>query len=99
MYRIRLIIYEILTLLIMILGRLREKICFPTFIFKHRTFLIPEEWIQGFGYIDTCCDCGLSHRVFLRKKGLFSHPLRPKGYSYTLRTLRKSSPLYKGKIE
>lgn len=99
MYRIRLTLYELLTLLIMILGWLREKICFPNIILKQRTFLTPRRDIEYFGSLEGCCDCGLFHRVFLREKGLYWQPERPKGYTYKLRILRKSSPLYKGEIE
>jgi len=99
LHQIRLFMYELLTLTIMVLSWLREKTCFPNQIIKERTFLIPTKYMKGYGFIDTCCDCGLSHRNFLREEGLFSHPIRPKGYSYKLRLLRESSPLYKGKVD
>jgi len=95
---IRLIIYEGLTLIIMTLGWLREKICYPNLILKQRTFLMERSWIEHFGTLEVCCDCGLQHRVFLRRKGLFWQPTRPKGYSYKFRIFRKSSPLYMGEI-
>jgi len=90
-YRIRLTLYEILTLTIMILGWMRDKICFPNLILKNRTFLTPRKIIAYWGSLEQCCDCGLTHRAYLREKGLFWQPFRPKGYSYRLRAFRKPS--------
>lgn len=99
MKQLRLKIYEILTLTIMILSWLREKACFPNLILKHRTFLTPRKYIEGFGSLEECCDCGLTHKMFLREEGIFLQPLRPKDYSYKIRMLRKSSPLYEGEVK
>jgi len=98
-YLIRLCIYEILTFLIMVLGWLREKLKLRWVILKHRTFFTSMKELEGFGYLFVCCDCGLSHRVFLKKEGEFMQPSRPNGYSYKLRALWKSSPLYEGEVE
>jgi len=83
-----LLLYEICTQSIILLGKIREWAAYPNRILKQRTFLTPRKLLEkGYGTLETCCDCGLTHRCFLREKGLFWQPERPEGYSYKLRVI------------
>lgn len=88
----RVFAYEILTQLIIILGRLRKFVIGNRFQYelrKDRTFYTPIP-------VDCeCCDCGLRHAYRLpdedKKYRQISHksiPIRPQGYTYKLRYLR-----------
>lgn len=82
------LIYELLTQAIIILGELRTQAIKNKghVILKGRTFCAPlkdGDW----GFIEECCDCGLMHRVFLKGNNQYGQPLRPKDYEYKLRKL------------
>ena len=90
-YKFWLLLYKLLTQLIIILGRLRERIekKLTLVVRKDRTF---EE--ETFPFTLVCCDCGLSHILWVedkynpkRKKGfiLKIQPERPYGYDYSFR--------------
>ncbi|MBA7652812.1 hypothetical protein ES703_60651 [subsurface metagenome] len=79
------IIYEILTWLIILLGKIREKylkkFCWKTGFYvrlDRGTEVNPKTT-----YEFKCCDCGLTHSV--ENYGSDFYPIRPKDYKYRLR--------------
>jgi len=90
---INLFLYKILTQIIIILSRLRDRLNLVYCIRKDRTF--KEEHIKYPGYELICCDCGLSHQVWIERYGNFeieySRPIRPKGYDYSFRKFGRDS--------
>ena len=87
----KLLIYEILTFVIIVLARLRFAVIEKYGVWELRKDrdeqnLIPNEWFsKGNGILLECCDCGLSHRLFESAEGSHGWPERPKGYDYRWR--------------
>lgn len=87
----RLFLYKALTLLIIVLGRLRFHAAGRYGKWQLRKDrdeqnLIPQMWFsKANGILLECCDCGLSHRLFESDRGSHAWPERPKGYDYKWR--------------
>ena len=86
----RLILYQLCTLLILILARFRARIAraIGMELRKDRDEqnIMPQMWFsKGYGILLECCDCGLSHRLFERERGSHAWPERPRGYRYRWR--------------
>ena len=80
----KLLIYNILTLLIMILGKLRTKLNIDDHRGHSGECKVVYEKVQSF--TDTCCDCGLTHINKIHSlKELRWIAKRPKNYSYKWR--------------
>lgn len=82
------LIYEILTWLIIQLGKLRHwyllKFYWRTgfYVRKDRNVPIPAEEVKCV-FNNECCDCGLVHSI---EDGAINwYPIRPKDYKYLLR--------------
>lgn len=92
-------IYKLLTFLIIILGRLRERVAGNKMHLIKNSPLMAEdmafEQLEDRGFLIICCDCGLSHRIFRhrhlspyperQKDVLKAWPLRAMGYDYSWR--------------
>lgn len=92
MPKMRLFIYKFLTLLIIVLSRLRFYIVGGRYgawelrSDRDEHNLIPQVWFsKANGILLECCDCGLSHRLFESDKGSHGWPERPIGYDYKWR--------------
>lgn len=92
MPEMRLFLYKVLTLLIILLGRLRfyaiGRAYAPWELRSDRDEqnLMPQMWFsKARGILLECCDCGLSHRLFESDRGSHAWPERPKGYDYKWR--------------
>ena len=88
----KLFMYKILTLLIILLGRLRFKAAGGRYELlelrkdRDEKNLMPQMWFsKGSGILLECCDCGLSHRLFESERGSHAWPERPRGYDYSWR--------------
>ncbi len=91
--------YKVLTLLIMVLGKLRQRATSNVMQVVRNSPLIKDEIgideLEDRGILVICCDCGLEHRFFRhrhlspfperQKDILAAWPLRPEGYDYSLR--------------
>lgn len=91
--------YKILTFLIMVLGRMRQRVAGDLMELIKKSPLIVEEIgideLEDRGILVECCDCGLAHRFFRhrvlspfseRKKDILkTWPLRAVGYDYSWR--------------
>lgn len=92
--------YKALTLLIIILGRLRARIASGIWmgLVKDSPLIkddITADELEDRGVLIICCDCGLEHRLFRhkvlspfreREKDLLkAWPLRPVRYDYSCR--------------
>lgn len=76
-------IYEILTWLIICLGKLRVSLKLSR---KQAREGIMEVPYRGQSFIDECCDCGLRHfNNIVSLKKIKWRALRPYGYKYRLR--------------
>ena len=76
------IIYTILTGIIILLAKLREKTLGEKPRFRwDRTIPVPYE-DQGSSLYIKCCDCGLSHFILYSRSAT---PVRPLKYDYRLR--------------
>ena len=92
MPKIRLFLYKVLTLLIILLGRLRFYVSGGRYgswelrSDRDEQNLMPQMWFsKARGILLECCDCGLSHRLFESNRGSHAWPERPKGYDYKWR--------------
>jgi hypothetical protein len=92
MDKLKLLIYEVLTQVIIILGHLREILKISNYLRVDRhicsRFLMPDGRGQDKSTRIICCDCRLTHEVYLSElyENLeFANPIRPKKYNYTLR--------------
>jgi len=88
----RLFLYKLLTLLIIVLSRLRFRAVGGTYgpwelrKYRDEQNLMPQVWFsKANGILLECCDCGLSHRLFESDRGSHAWPERPKGYDYKWR--------------
>lgn len=86
----RLIMYKGLTLLIILLAKLRcrvaKSIGWELRKDRDEQNLMPQMWFsKARGILLECCDCSLSHRLFESDKGSHAWPERPKGYDYKWR--------------
>lgn len=89
--RIGLFIYKTLTQAVIILGNLRDRLRLWEKIRTDRTFVF--HGIDGENTV-ACCDCGLTHRYWVRGTAVMEQPIRPKGYDYGMRhTAEPSSPV------
>jgi len=63
----KLFLYKLLTQVIIILGRARDKLNLPMVIRKDRTFIDKKALLDypSYGIINVCCDCGLAHRMWI----------------------------------
>lgn len=82
--------YKLLTLLIMLLGDLRDAMTTGWMALVKDSPLIKDSipfdaLSEKRGVAIICCDCGLEHRLFKDGQELKAWPLRPKGYDYSLR--------------
>ena len=79
----KIFLYNILTLLIMCLGKIRSKIKI-NMRYGHKGIMEVPYARQSF--TDTCCDCGLTHanRIISFKKIKWK-AVRPQGYRYKFR--------------
>ena len=79
--------YKLLTMLIILLGKLRSKFGNRKVRFD-RTMPLPESQNkQGILYME-CCDCGLVHFIVYGHSGT---PIRPEHYDYGMRCGNKAS--------
>lgn len=92
MSKSRAFLYKVLTLFIILLGRLRFCVAGGRYgaweLRKDRDEqnLMPQMWFsKARGILLECCDCGLSHRLFESERGAHAWPERPKGYNYKWR--------------
>jgi len=77
----KLFLYKLLTQVIIILGRLRDKLGMKTVIRNDRVFIDPRV-LRFF----TCCDCGLAHTIFPYNDEInLVKPARVEGYDYSWR--------------
>jgi hypothetical protein len=74
-------LYTILTSLIILIGRVRDRLCRPMSLRYDRTLPCPPEWGPQVLFF-TCCDCGLTHFFVPGHSGT---PRRPASYEYELR--------------
>ena len=86
----KMLIYKLLTLAIIKLGGLRERVgnSIGWELRKDRDEhnLMPKIFFsKAYGILLGCCDCGLYHRLFESDKGSHGWPERPKGYDYKMR--------------
>lgn len=82
--------YKLLTLVIILLARLRHKvgdnIGWELRKDRDEHNLMPKIlFSKGYGILLGCCDCGLYHRLFESDRGSHAWPERPKGYDYKWR--------------
>lgn len=89
----RLLIYKALTQLIIILGIARQKLSCRRVVRSDRTFFneTSEIRVPSWGVFSECCDCGLTHRLWLDERGLYQRPERPEGYDYSWRRYAQPS--------
>ena len=92
MPKIRLFLYTVLTLLIILLSRLRFYAAGGRYgkwelrSDRDEQNLMPQMWFSKTrGILLECCDCGLSHRLFESDRGSHVWPERPRGYDYKWR--------------
>lgn len=90
MPKIRLFLYKVLTLLIILLAKFREKVgnSIGWELRKDRDEqnIMPQMWFsKDNGICLGCCDCGLFHRLFESDRGSHAWPERPVGYDYKWR--------------
>ena len=92
MPEMRLLSYKLLTLLIILLGRLRFRVAGGRYAAwelrkdRDEENLMPGMWFsKARGILLECCDCGLSHRLFESDRGSHAWPERPKDYDYKWR--------------
>jgi len=82
--RTAVLIYEILTQAIIVIGVVREWLCKTSWcsmiVRKDRTFKSTDLM-----YTFQCCDCGGEHKVWYNAKEECMQPIRPRGYTYRLR--------------
>lgn len=88
----RLFAYNALTLLIIVLSKLRLRAVGGRYgsweLRKDRDEqnLMPNMFFsKARGILLECCDCGLSHRLFESERGSHAWPERPRGYDYRWR--------------
>ncbi len=85
----RLFIYKVLTLLIILLSRLRFHAAGSRWELRKdrdEQNLMPQMWFsKANGILLECCDCGLSHKLFESDRGSHAWPERPIGYDYKWR--------------
>ena len=86
----RLFLYKVLTVAIILLGKLRYKagtsIGWELRKDRDEQNLMPKMWFsRANGILLGCCDCGLSHRLFESERGSHAWPERPIGYDYRWR--------------
>lgn len=88
--------YKVLTFLIMVFGRMRQRVVGNRMVVVRDSPLIKDEIgideLEDRGVLVICCDCGLEHRFSRRrvlspfperqKDILAAWPLRPEGYDY-----------------
>ena len=88
------LIYELLTYCIILLGKLRhwylKKFYWKTGFYvrydRDKINIIKDHNLRRAGFLLECCDCGLVHSMFLDEKDrLHCIPQRPKEYKYLLR--------------
>ena len=83
--------YKILTFLIMILGKWRQKAsCNEKMgLIKDspliRDTILFRDIAERKGILVKCCDCGLEHRFFKEGEELKAQPFRPINYDYAWR--------------
>lgn len=83
--------YKALTLLIIIVGKLRHRFRGEWMgIVKNSPLSspMPAHYLrEGYrpGIYIECCDCGLAHRFFIEGEELHAWPVRPRGYDYSWR--------------
>jgi len=87
---IRLVLYAILTQIIIVLARIRERVGKDWVIRKDRTFRFRA--VKP-GIAHTCCDCLLVHQLWVEGPDVVERPIRPSGYQYRLRKLSKPASL------
>ncbi len=74
-------LYKLLTQIIIILGRLREKLDLQQVIRNDRVFIDP----QALRYF-ICCDCGLAHTIDPHNDEInLVRPVRVEDYDYSWR--------------
>jgi len=87
--------YEFLTQLIVILGRLRDglrvqrvyrpdRLCAYNWKQRLQECQMDDRFIGQGGDI-ACCDCGLQHFIWAEEQFHYGLPVRPKDYNYRLR--------------
>ena len=79
------LIYEILTWLIILLGKIR-RVYLKQFFWKTGFYVRLDRGLElnpKVTYNFECCDCGLVHSI--ENRGTDSYPIRPKNYKYRLR--------------
>jgi len=89
----KLLIYKALTQLIIILGIARQRLGLRRVVRSNRTFFneVSEIRVPSWGVFNECCDCGLTHRLWLDERGLYQRPERPEGYDYGWRRYAQPS--------
>ena len=73
--------YKFLTILIILIGKLRAKFDNRKVRFDRTMPLPDEQSVQDILYME-CCDCGLVHFIVYGHSGT---PIRPEKYDYGLR--------------
>ena len=83
--------YKLLTFLIMILGKWRQKVARGGYMGLRKNSPLIKDTIpfqdiaKGRGVLVECCDCGLEHRFFKDGEEFKAQPLRPIDYDYSWR--------------
>lgn len=86
----KLLCYNILTLVITLLAQVRGKVALSIGVElrkdRDEQNIMPQVWFsKGYGILLGCCDCGLSHRLYESEEGSHAVPERPRGYNYKWR--------------